>query len=229
MLKTLNFDKVLGIGDFIGYQRDRMTDKQTFNALQYFLRSQENKNERFFIGVYPSGTHHGQDSPNEKYFDGSNPLYNKFYNYDFQLGKFVDFFRRSSFYGNTLLIITSDHSTFPSTEYKKSFNSDSRYFVDKIPFLIIGKNITPEVLDAGGENSLSFAPTILHMLGIQYSMNYFLGCSLFDKTCTSPFSHLSAIGSDYFNTGKENHVELIQNNSGNELIKLAERFYNISG
>ncbi|HGT6198971.1 TPA: sulfatase-like hydrolase/transferase [Escherichia coli] len=229
MLKTLNFDKVLGMGDFIGYQRDRMTDKQTFNALQYFLRSQENKNERFFIGVYPSGTHHGQDSPNEKYFDGSNPLYNKFYNYDFQLGKFVDFFRRSSFYGNTLLIITSDHSTFPSTEYKKSFNSDSRYFVDKIPFLIIGKNITPEVLDAGGENSLSFAPTILHILGIQYSMNYFLGCSLLDKTCTSPFSHLSAIGSDYFNIGKENHVELIQNNSGNELIKLAERFYNISG
>lgn len=229
MLKTLNFDKVLGMGDFIGYQRDRMTDKQTFNALQYFLRSQENKNERFFIGVYPSGTHHGQDSPNEKYFDGSNPLYDKFYNYDFQLGKFVDFFRRSSFYGNTLLIITSDHSTFPSTEYKKSFNSDSRYFVDKIPFLIIGKNITPEVLDAGGENSLSFAPTILHMLGIQYSMNYFLGCSLLDKTCTSPFSHLSAIGSDYFNIGKENHVELIQNNSGNELIKLAERFYNISG
>ncbi|EFI7927384.1 arylsulfatase, partial [Escherichia coli] len=41
--------------------------------------------------------------------------------------------------------------------------------------------------------------------------------------------HLSAIGSDYFNIGKENHVELIQNNSGNELIKLAERFYNISG
>ncbi|EFF9678725.1 TPA: sulfatase-like hydrolase/transferase, partial [Escherichia coli] len=90
MLKTLNFDKVLGMGDFIGYQRDRMTDKQTFNALQYFLRSQENKKGPFFIGVYPSGTHHGQDSPNEKYFDGNNPLYNKFYNYDFQLGKFID-------------------------------------------------------------------------------------------------------------------------------------------
>ncbi|MED9469253.1 sulfatase-like hydrolase/transferase, partial [Escherichia marmotae] len=94
MLKTLNFDKVLGMGDFIGYQRDRMTDKQTFNALRNFLSSLENKKEHFFIGVYPSGTHHGQDSPNEKYFDGSNPLLNKFYNYDFQLGKFVDFFRR---------------------------------------------------------------------------------------------------------------------------------------
>ncbi len=91
MLKTLNFDKVLGMGDFIGYQRDRMTDKQTFNALQYFYVLKKIK-RTLFIGVYPSGTHHGQDSPNEKYFDGSNPLYNKFYNYDFQLGKFVDFF-----------------------------------------------------------------------------------------------------------------------------------------
>ncbi|HFI8653666.1 TPA: sulfatase-like hydrolase/transferase, partial [Escherichia coli] len=229
MLKTLNFDKVLGMGNFIGYQRDRMTDKQTFNALQYFLRSQENKKEHFFIGVYPSGTHHGQDSPNEKYFDGSNPLYNKFYNYDFQLGKFVEFFRHSSFYNNTLLIITADHSTFPSTEYKKAFNSDSRYFVGEIPFLVIGGNISPELLDADGKNSLSFAPTILHMLGIQYSMNYFLGCSLFDKDCTSPFSHLSAIGSDYFITSKENRVELISNSSDSELIKLAECFYNISG
>lgn len=229
MLKTLNFDKVLGMGNFIGYQRDRMTDKQTFNALQYFLRSQENKKEHFFIGVYPSGTHHGQDSPNEKYFDGSNPLYNKFYNYDFQLGKFVEFFRHSSFYNNTLLIITADHSTFPSTEYKKAFNSDSRYFVGEIPFLVIGGNISPELLDADGKNSLSFAPTILHMLGIQYSMNYFLGCSLFDKECTSPFSHLSAIGSDYFITSKENRVELISNSSDSELIKLAECFYNISG
>ncbi|MED8774993.1 LTA synthase family protein, partial [Escherichia marmotae] len=119
--------------------------------------------------------------------------------------------------------------TFPSTEYKKAFNSDSHYFVDNIPFLVIGGDITPEVLDADGKNSLSFAPTVLHMLGIQYSMNYFLGCSLFDKECISPFSHLSAIGSDYFITSKENHVELIPNNSDSELIKLAERFYNISG
>ncbi|WP_309188785.1 hypothetical protein [Escherichia marmotae] len=101
--------------------------------------------------------------------------------------------------------------------------------MDNIPFLVIGGDITPEVLDADGKNSLSFAPTVLHMLGIQYSMNYFLGCSLFDKECISPFSHLSAIGSDYFITSKENHVELIPNNSDSELIKLAERFYNISG
>ncbi|EFN9522127.1 arylsulfatase, partial [Escherichia coli] len=37
------------------------------------------------------------------------------------------------------------------------------------------------------------------------------------------------IGSDYFVTSKENHVELIPNNNDSELIKLAESFYNISG
>lgn len=53
MLKTLNFDKVLGMGDFIGYQRDRMTDKQIFNALQYFLRSQENKkNTSLLVSIH---------------------------------------------------------------------------------------------------------------------------------------------------------------------------------
>ena len=119
MLKTLRFDNVLGMGDFVGYQNDRMTDKQTFNALQDFLRSKEKDHERFFIGVYPSGTHHGQDSPNEKFSDGKNAYYNKFYNYDYQLGKFVDFFKNSSFYDNTLLVITTDHATFPSTDYKK--------------------------------------------------------------------------------------------------------------
>ena len=93
------------MGDFIGYQRDRMTDKQTFNVLQYFLRSQENKNERFLLVCTHLVLIMVEIVQMKNIFDGSNPLYNKFYNYDFQLGKFVDFFRRSSFYGNTLLII----------------------------------------------------------------------------------------------------------------------------
>lgn len=49
MLKTLNFDKVLGMGDFIGYQRDRMTDKQTFNALQYFYVLKKIKTNAFLL------------------------------------------------------------------------------------------------------------------------------------------------------------------------------------
>ena len=119
MLKTLNFDKVLGMGDFIGYQRDRMTDKQTFNALQYFYVLKKTKTNAFYWCVpiwYSSWS---------KIVQMKNILmvailfYNKFYNYDFPVGKFVDFFQRSSFYGNTLLIIVIGSFYISSTEYKQ--------------------------------------------------------------------------------------------------------------
>jgi arylsulfatase A-like enzyme len=229
MLKTLKFDQVLGMGNFVGYQHDRMTDKQTFNALRDFLRGKEKSNERFFIGVYPSGTHHGQDSPNEKFADGKNALYNKFYNYDFQLGKFVDFFKNSDLYDNTLLVITADHATFPSTDYKKSFNSSAHFFVNDMPLIIIGKEVKPQIIDAHAQNSLSLAPTLLHLLGIQYSMNYFLGCSLFDLSCKSPFSHSTAIGDDFFITNEDGTVMLLPYNDTSETKRLIRQFYNISG
>lgn len=53
MLKTLSFNEVLGMGDFDFYQNDRMSDKQTFIALKEVV--ERNKNNKFFIGVYPSG------------------------------------------------------------------------------------------------------------------------------------------------------------------------------
>jgi len=229
MLKTLSFDNVLGMGDFIGYQHDRMTDKQTFNALQYFLKAAPQGEHPFFIGVYPSGTHHGQDSPNAKYGDGSNPYYNKFYNFDQQLGNFVEYFKKSKYYKNTILIITSDHATFPSPEYKNSFKSSAMYFVNQIPLIFIGGGVKHLVVNAHGMNSLSIAPTILHMLGIKYAMNYFLGCSLIEKVCNSELSNTSAIGDDYFITSEANGVVLLPfTDKGNIKSKII-RFYNISG
>ncbi len=231
MLKTLNFDNVLGMGNFVGYQHDRMTDKQTFNALRDFLNSAPQGERPFFIGVYPSGTHHGQDSPNAKYGDGSNPYYNKFYNFDQQLGHFVEYFKKSKYYNNSILIITADHATYPSPEYKKSFNSKAAYFVNKIPFILIGKGVKHQVINVHGVNSLSLAPTILQMLGVKYSMNYFLGCSLIDKGCSSPLSKASAIGDDFFITGEgdDDGVTLLPFTDAGPVKSEIKRFYNISG
>lgn len=63
----------------------------------------------FFIGMYTAGTHHGVDSPDLTYGDGSNSYYNKFHNLDHWLGDFIAWFQRSPYYDNTLLVITSDH------------------------------------------------------------------------------------------------------------------------
>uniref|UniRef100_UPI001BD1349A sulfatase-like hydrolase/transferase n=1 Tax=Citrobacter freundii TaxID=546 RepID=UPI001BD1349A len=88
MVKTLSFDEVYGMGDFDFYQSDRMTDRQTFLSLTDIVN--KNKNNKFFIGVYTSGTHHGIDSPDMIYKDGKNPYYNKFFNFDYQLGLFIN-------------------------------------------------------------------------------------------------------------------------------------------
>lgn len=225
MLKSMPFTHVYGMGDFEGYQDDRMTDKQTFSALIKLLAEQQD--QPFFIGVYPSGTHHGRDSPDLKYKDGKNSYYNKFYNYDAQLGEFIKYFNSSKFAKDTTLIITADHSTFPTPEFKNSFGISANYFVDQIPLIIHGSGIHPQKIDAHANNSLSLAPTILQLLNINNEPNFFLGCSLFDKHCKSRFSNISAVGDVYYHTAPgvfpAYNVEEIPTS-----LDIKE-FYNISG
>lgn len=225
MLKSMPFTKVYGMGDFKAYQDDRMTDKQTFSALKTLLSAQQD--QPFFIGVYPSGTHHGRDSPDLKYKDGKNPYYNKFYNYDAQLGDFIKYFNGSKYAKNTTLIITADHSTFPTPEFKESFGIKANYFVDQIPLIIYRPGVHPEKIDAKAYNSLSLAPTVLQLVGINNEPNYFLGCSLFDKRCNSKFSNITAIGDAYYHTLPS--VYPYYNVSELPESLAIKEFYNISG
>lgn len=207
MLKTLSFNEVLGMGDFDFYQNDRMSDKQTFIALKEVV--ERNKNNKFFIGVYPSGTHHGLDSPDLRFKDGSNSYYNKFYNFDHQVGEFIDYLTSTGLINNTLVVITADHSTFPTPQFNKSFSSNSDYFVDAIPLIILGAGIESKKNNAHGKNSLALAPTILNLLNINHYPNFFLGCSLLDEKCQSTFSHISAIGNSFFKTGEKSVLQMI--------------------
>ncbi|MEI9578872.1 hypothetical protein [Enterobacter asburiae] len=60
-------------------------------------------------------------------------------------------------------------------------------------------------------------------------MNYFLGCSLIDKGCSSPLSKASAIGDDYFITGDGDGVTLLPFTDVGPVKSEIKRFYNISG
>lgn len=227
MLKGMSFKKVYGMGDFQSYQEDRMTDKQTFSALKQILEKRKSNDEPFFIGVYPSGTHHGRESPDLKYKDGSNIYYNKFYNYDAQLGDFIRYFDKSSFSKNTTIVITADHSTLPTPEFKKSFGINADYFVDQIPLIIYNSGNTPMEKDAQGKNSLSLAPTILQMLLINNQPNYFLGCSLLDYHCKSKLSNTTAIGDEYYSTYPAIYPDYgVRKTSINSSVS---EFYNVSG
>lgn len=224
MVKTLSFDEVYGMGDFDFYQNDRMTDRQTFLSLADIVN--KNKNNKFFIGVYTSGTHHGIDSPDMIYKDGKNPYYNKFYNFDYQLGLFINNLKKSGVLDNTMVVITADHATFPTPEFNSSFGTNAKYFIDTIPLLIIGGS-GGRIIDAMGSNSLSLTPTILQLLNINNTPNFFLGCSLLDVICKSRFSNISAIGKSFFKTDAEEYPDynVQELNKSDEILN----FYNISG
>lgn len=137
------------------------------------------------MGLYNVGTHAFQDvvSGEIKYKDGKNYTLNTIHNFDAGLGKFFDYFIKSPYAENTILIITADHAHFPEPEYLKVARKDLRpFFVDRIPLIIYDPfHKLPLSYDAQSQTSVSLAPTVLHLTGIQKAQNAFMGNSLFEK------------------------------------------------
>lgn len=153
----------------------------------------------FFIGVYNFGTHLFQDSPDEKFGDGNSVVLNRFHNLDAQFGKFYAEFAKSPLYDNTILIVTGDHAAYPAPEFLQIEDATPNYFVDRIPLMMFWKGVQHQVIDAGGRNSLSFAPTVLQLAKIKNETNYFLGCSIFGPACGHT-NYITAVDQNYFST-----------------------------
>lgn len=174
-----------------------LTDKEAFGLLETVS---EQLTQPFFAGFYNIGTHHGFESPDEKYREGTNAILNKFFNYDAQFGSFWNYFQNSKLADNTILVFTADHSTFDSPEYKAALNSDQNYFINTIPLMIYYRGVTHEIIDAKGRNSLGLTPTLLDILDLEVHDNYFLGTSLFTDRET-PFEKMSEVVTSYYYTG----------------------------
>lgn len=223
-IKSLGFKKVYSSEESGWNSENSLPDKLAFESLQRVV-SNQGDDKPFFIGIYTAGTHHGMDSDDLKFKDGKNPYYNKFYNADVWLGNFVSWFKNSKFYDNTLLIITADHATFPTPDYNESFDTNATYFVDRVPFVMIGGGMPIQKFDAKGRTSIDLTPTLLDLLNINKFDNYFLGCSLFDKECHSIFSHFVAIGHQFFEIREEKGAyKPILTDSNNDITE----YYNIS-
>ncbi len=115
---------------------------------------------------------------------GGNPMINGFYSTDKAFGKFWNFFKKSKFNGNTVVILTADHAMGNSNEYTafvKNFEEHYRPFFDNIPCFIYFpggawkgvKNNTPCF-------SLDLTPTILEMMNLDLA-NPFMGLSIFSE------------------------------------------------
>ena len=213
LLRSLGFAHIYGfdrISALLGgkvhvqKQTDQIEDSNLFEGLTAFLKQRSSSGDKkpFFIGLYNIGTHAFIPVATDgvKYGNGESKPLNKLHNYDADVGQFMDWFYQSPYAGNTIVIFTTDHATYPDKPYRAVVGADLKpYFVDKIPLLIMDPtHALPKTLNADGRNSLDLAPTVLHLLGIQRLPNSFLGQSLFEPRSFAV--GIAALGSDFYIT-----------------------------
>ena len=168
---------------------DILTDKSFFEGfIKYLKRREKSKNTKpFFIGLYNIETHAYFKTPPHrvKYKNSNNDTLNSVHNLDLQFGKFYNYFKKSSYAKNTIVIVTTDHAHyFGDSHYQRTLTGHYQLLpVDTIPLLIYNPFLDlPESYDAKMGTSINLAPTIFHMIGINNVENNFLGESLFERT-----------------------------------------------
>jgi lipoteichoic acid synthase len=213
LLRSLGFDKVFSFDDVshdiapgnpFYFVEGALSDGDLFKALRILMSKNiiTSPAHPFFIGLYNFGTHSFLDviAGGVKYGDGSNPVLNRLHNYDYELGKFMDWFFASDYAKNTMIIFTSDHADFPDQPYRAVAGDHYKpVFVDRIPLLIYDPNHDlPKLYDARGRTSIDLAPTLLQLIGIAKADNSFLGTSLFEPN-PDPIG-FTAIGNEFYAT-----------------------------
>lgn len=208
MAQAAGFQKILHSTDHLPGEI-MLTDRQIYDFLWNELEKQGKSNQPFMLSAYILGTHHGFNSPDICFKDGSEALLNKFHNQDHWFGEFFKKFKNSKYYENTILILTSDHAIYPIPEARKIFNINTPYFIGKIPLFIHHKTFPAQVIDAKLRNSLALAPTVLDLLNIHDEKNYFLGNSLFFPT-PGEFERVAAQGKDIHFTQENGLAEKLE-------------------
>ena len=179
-VNSFNFDEVVS-NDVTSGSAKTLSDKEAYEKILSQGNLLNEKNKPFFLCIYTFGTHVSLDSTDEKFGDGSNNVLNRFYDVDFQFGKFIKEFEKSKMYDNTILVFTTDHCAYRDKDYISTFGKvhERTYtMLDDMPLFIYHKNIEPKNIEVDGRNSLCLAPTILDYLDIS-APNYFFGSSLF--------------------------------------------------
>ena len=139
---------------------------------------------------------------------------------------FLDDFKSSELADNTILIFTTDHSTYADQSYTDVFTDYKRNCTDcdVMPLFIYYDGIEPQEIDADGRNSLCFAPTVLDFLDLD-AENYFLGSSLFDPDGSTTFDRMFYDAAFMIST-KNNEVRYLDNTEIEDLVSHVLPYFN---
>lgn len=204
---------------------DSITDEDAYEILYDSAVKMAQSGQPYFLAIYTFGTHTSFDSTGEVYGDGTNPVLNRFYNVDYQFGKFWEKFKNSELFDNTVLVFTADHVTYKDDPYVAAFSEYTRVHTcfDEIPLSIYYKGITPETIDVNGRNSLGLAPTVLDYLDIS-APNYFLGTSLFAKEAGSMLE-TSFYDSCTYYSSENDEIKIIEGSTLEEFKSIINDYY----
>lgn len=169
-------------------RKESLSDKQFYQGLIGYLQERESNEKRdtpFFMGLYNLGTHAFLRIPKDgiKYKKGKNRSLNKIHTLDMAFDQFWQYYQKSPYAKNTIIIFTTDHCHYPEKPFINAFEGDDYQplFVDKIPLIIHDPTRhLPQRFNARNSTSIAFAPSLLHYLGWDNNRNPFMGTSIFE-------------------------------------------------
>tara|TARA_B110000211_G_scaffold234364_1_gene303706 strand:- start:2302 stop:4191 length:1890 start_codon:yes stop_codon:yes gene_type:complete len=187
---TMGFDAYAEIADFHSYVdlSDYPTSEQDYDGkwgiadepfLQFFKSDLDEKAEPFFSTVFTLSSHHPFTIPEEylgRFPKGDIPMHECVGYTDLALKRFFEAAKNSSWYENTIFIITADH-TFKST-HKEYQNSNGLY---AIPLIIHEPSVNEHSIITKTCQQADILPTVIDYLHLDTSLVCF-GNSVLDST-----------------------------------------------
>jgi len=185
LIEACGFDKVYiaediqkqltGADSLEGYDfKNSVNDLGMMVSLVKYLQSYRNHDKPFFVALSTMGTHPSIDDNDAKIGESLQKL-------DDAFGVFWEYFRKSPYYNNTIVVVTADHAIPPTVQYKKFIGSANQdiAFYDEIALIIFDKRYKFPRRFRVQANSIDLVPTILQLLEINNETNPFQGLSVF--------------------------------------------------
>ncbi len=167
--------------DRIKRSKSVVSDLGMMVDLVNYLKGYKNK-QPFFIALSTVGTH-------MQVTDDIDNINRSLHNLDEAFGVFWSYFKQSPFYENTIVVVTADHASPPTVQYKKfiGFKNKPVSFFDKITLIIFDKRYNLPKRIKIKATSIDLVPTILQLLEINNEPNPFQGLSIFSDRKKHPF------------------------------------------
>lgn len=157
------------------------SDRQMFRALVRHLDRRQSERPLFLaLSTVQSHTGWDVDPDGFRFGDGSNKVLNTFHNLDHEFGEFWKWFVASRYAGNTILVLTGDHTLWPHDMARRAVGAAyTGQEVDKLALIIYDPtHALPPDFDAS-TSSIDLAPSLLHLLDRAATPNAFAGVSMF--------------------------------------------------